>query len=308
MKRILVTGGAGFIGSHLVKALVKSNHNVLVVDDLSFGKKEFLPLNGSLKFVQLDITNKILLEEIFLQFKPEIVVHLAAIHFIPYCNAHPVETSKVNIIGTRNILDICRNTIPEMVLYASTAAVYPIRDEANDEESEVNPIDIYGITKLAGEDLCKLFYNETGINTVVMRFFNAYGPNETNAHVIPEIVRQLKSGKRKIELGNLAPKRDYIHVKDKAKAIMALMEKVKNGYQVVNIGSGNEYSVSEILRYCEEILKENIEVVSTKERTRKMERKHLLANINKIKNLTGWSPRVEFKAGLRDLLLRVNGN
>ena len=274
-----------------------------MVDDLSFGKKEFLPLsNEKLEFQKCDITDKAALANVLEKFKPEISVHLAAIHFIPYCNEHPMRTSEVNIMGTRNLLECCRKVKPDILFFASSAAVYPIRDGANKEDSSLGPTDIYGLTKVIGEDLTKLFHKETGIKTLIGRLFNVYGPNETNPHVIPEIVNQLKSGKRKISLGNLEPKRDYIHVEDAVTAIITLINEFEGKFDVFNIGSGKEYSVKQVVQYAQEALDEKIEIVQDKDRMRKSDRLHLLADISKIQAEVGWEPQWALKKGLKELI------
>ena len=274
-----------------------------MVDDLSFGKKEFLPLsNEKLEFQKCDITDKAALANVLEKFKPEISVHLAAIHFIPYCNEHPMRTSEVNIMGTRNLLECCRKVKPDILFFASSAAVYPIRDGANKEDSSLGPTDIYGLTKVIGEDLTKLFHKETGIKTLIGRLFNVYGPNETNPHVIPEIVNQLKSGKRKISLGNLEPKRDYIHVEDAVTAIITLINEFEGKFDVFNIGSGKEYSVKQVVQYAQEALDEKIEIVQDKDRMRKSDRLHLLADISKIQAEVGWKPQWTLKKSLKELI------
>src|SRR5690606_32991928 len=126
---------------------------------------------------------------------------------------------------------------------ASTAAVYPIADGAMAEGHQTGPLDIYGITKLAAERIAGEFCLRTGITTIVGRFFNAFGPNETNPHLIPEVQRQIREGKRTLRLGNLEPKRDFIHTTDMALAMDALLHAGLKGYEVFNIGRGIEYSV-----------------------------------------------------------------
>ena len=304
MKRILLTGGAGFIGSHLVKKFLGLSYRVLVIDDLSFGKRDLLPLfDAKLEFVKGDITDKVLLANILEKFRPEIIVHLAAVHFIPYCINHPARTSEVNIMGTRNLLEYCRKVRPEVLFFASSAAVYPISAEANDENTPVGPTDIYGLTKVVGEDLARLLCRETGVRTIVARLFNVYGANETNPHVIPEIVDQVKSGSREIELGNLSPKRDYVHVQDVVDAIMALLEKSERRFDIFNVGSGRDYSVSEIIEQCKQVIGEELGIRQSKNRIRKSERMHLLADITKIQEATGWSPKIGLRDGLQELLM-----
>ncbi len=300
---ILVTGGAGFIGSHLVKRLITLKHNVLVIDDLSFGKRESIPqISENLSFVEGDIANKKLLVVLIKEFRPEIVIHLAAIHFIPYCNENPVRTVETNIIGTRCLLEACKIVKPHTLVFPSSGAVYAISDRELSEEDLTEPTDIYGISKLIGEDMCRLFYRETGIRTIIARLFNVYGPGETNPHVIPEIIKQLKEGKLEIELGNTEPKRDFINAKDVADALIALSNDFLGEFDVFNIGSGKEYSVREIVEICERIIGREIKVKGTISRKREGDRMHLLSDIEKIIKETSWKPKINIEDGLEELL------
>ena len=202
-------------------------------------------------------------------------------------------------MGTRNLLEAYRDA--ELFLFASSAAVYPPVSGPLTEDM-YGPIDIYGKTKLIGEDLVKLYYQN---NAVITRIFNVYGPNDTNPHVIPEILSQVKRGKRKIELGNLSPRRDFIHVEDVCEAIIALLKHGKGG--TYNIGTGKEYSVKDIVDLISEILGEKVQVVQVEERMREVERMHLLADISKIQNETGWKPKIELKEGLKGLIDSLSG-
>jgi UDP-glucose 4-epimerase len=240
---------------------------------------------------------------VFTTVLPDMVIHLAAIHFIPYCNQNPLESSDINIRGTMNILAASKK-VPNLkkVLFASTAAVYPISDFAVEETDTLNPMDIYGLSKLTGEQLCEKFYLETKIDTIVCRFFNAFGPNETNPHLIPEIERQIKGGLRKIELGNLTPKRDFIHTYDMAEAVQKLIELEESGYDCFNLGRGIEYSVTDIVEAFERICGEKIDIEVAESRVRKVERMHLLANVSKLKNKTGWQPKWSIDQGIANLM------
>jgi len=303
MKRVLVTGGAGFIGSHVVKGFLARGKEVGVIDNLCSGKKELLPLeNPNLIFSETDIRDKNALMFFLKTFNPEAIIHLAALPYIPYCNKHPVETMQVNIMGTRNLLQCCDVVNPSFFFFASSAAVYPVRDDANSEDSELSPIEIYGLTKVSGEDMIELFYRRTKITTVIGRFFNVYGPNDTIPYLIPTIVKQLKSGKRNIELGNLTPKRDFIHASDIVNAIYTLMEKFEEGFGVFNIGTGEEYSVKEVIEFFQEFLGETITIKQKSNRIRKIERMHLLADISKIQKKVGWIPGVNIRQGLKELI------
>ena len=302
IKKVLVTGGAGFIGSALIAALDLCGHEIYTIDNLSFGNRKFIDIPDE-RFFEVDILDRLELSRAIGQISPDWIVHLAAIHFIPYCNQHPVEAAQVNIQGTINVLDAAKNVQNlEKVFFASTAAVYPIDDRALAETHPLAPLDIYGLSKLAGEHLMNEFHLLTGVPTIVCRFFNAFGPNETNAHVIPEIQRQVNAGNRTIQLGNLDPKRDFIHTSDMASAIVKLLTVFGRGMEIFNLGRGIEYSVSELVAAFEQELGEKIAIEVDPARVRKVERMHLLADISKLKNFIDWEPKISLNRGISTLL------
>jgi UDP-glucose 4-epimerase len=265
IKKVLVTGGAGFIGSALIDTLQASGHEIYVIDNLSFGNRMLIKIPDS-HFFEFDILDRLKLSKVISEISPDWIIHLAAIHFIPYCNQHPVEAAQVNIQGTINVLEAAKNVKNlEKVFFASTAAVYPACDTAVSETQLPAPTDI-------------------------CRFFNAFGPNETNAHVIPEIQRQISMGDRTIQLGNLEPKRDFIHTSDMAVAIIKLLKTFDNGIEIFNLGRGIEYSVIELVEAFEQKLGEKIIIQVDPARVRKVERMHLLADIAKLKKFIGWDP------------------
>lgn len=301
MKKIIITGGAGFIGSAIIAKLQKE-HDVYVIDNLSFGNRNFIQIADD-HFFEADILDRQRLQEILLAIQPHQIIHLAAIHFIPYCNQHPFESSNINIQGTLNVLDAAEklNSL-ELMFFASTAAVYPISDKAVKESDPLSPLDVYGLSKFAGERLCNEFYLKTKIPTIICRFFNAFGPNETNPHLIPEIQKQINEGLRTIQLGNLTPKRDFIHTSDMAAAIQLLIKKFNKGIDVFNLGRGIEYSVTEVVQAFERQLGSKITVEVDPSRVRKVERMHLLADIQKLKSVTGWEPAISIDEGIKTLL------
>jgi UDP-glucose 4-epimerase len=302
MKKILVTGGAGFIGSATIAELQKHGHDIYVIDDLSFGNRDFLTIPDTY-FHNLDILNGPGLTEVIHKIDPDWIIHLAAIHFIPYCNQHPFKSSNINIQGTINVLSAAKSLKNlEKMFFASTAAVYPICDHAIPETQQTNPLDIYGLSKLAGEHLMNEFHIQTSIPTIIGRFFNAFGPNETNAHLIPEIQRQINLGMRTIQLGNLDPKRDFIHTFDMAVAIAQLLNKFDAGVEIFNIGRGLEYSVRDVVQAFEQELGEEIVIQVDPERVRKVERMHLLADISKLTKFIDWQPEISLNQGIGTLI------
>lgn len=300
--KILVTGGAGFIGSAVIAELQEQGHEICVIDDLSFGNREFIDVPDS-HFFEQDIRDRGAVRDIIHNFSPDFLIHLAAVHFIPWCNEHPYIAADINIRGTINVLDACAAS-PGLkgVIFASTAAVYPIYDHALSEGHETGPLDIYGLTKLTGERLMREFHLENGIPAIILRFFNAFGPNETNPHLIPEIQKQINEGARRIRLGNLEPKRDFIHTSDMARAVSGLLDRLPEGFEVYNLGRGIEYSVKEIVEAFERELGEKIEIEQDPARMRKSDRGHLLADITRLKAAAGWEPRVSIDEGIRTLL------
>lgn len=300
MKKIIVTGGAGFIGSAVIEKLQREGHDIFVIDNLSFGNRKFIRVADD-HFFKADILNKSEVDHIIDTVKPEIIIHLAAVHFIPYCNQHPYESSNINILGTTHILEAAKRNSVKQFFFASTAAVYPIYGEAVSETHPTGPMDIYGLSKLVGEHLCNEFHMETGITTIVCRFFNAFGPNETNPHLIPEIQKQVNSGLRKIQLGNLTPKRDFIHTSDMANAVHALLNKINTGIHTFNLGRGIEYSVTEIVESFSKQIGEKITIEVDPARVRKVERMHLLADVTKLKSI-GWQPLVDIDGGIKTLI------
>jgi UDP-glucose 4-epimerase len=300
---IIVTGGAGFIGSMLCRLLVERGDEVVVIDSLRNGRREFIDsLRPKARLLEVDIRDTEAVRKIIKDTRPRGVCHLAAIHFIPYCNQHPLEALDINVQGTLSVLEACKTAPPEMVAIASTAAVYGICDAPCVETDIPGPLDIYGISKHTCEYLARLYSADTGAPIIAARIFNAVGPNETNLHLVPQLLNQLIRGERTVALGNLEPRRDYIHTSDLARGLMCALDHRQNGYDVFNIGTGQEHSVTDIVEMCEGILGERITIEQSPKLTRKVERMHLCASIDKIRRVMGWEPRITVDVALRELL------
>lgn len=298
---VLVTGGAGFVGSHVTQRLVDRGATVDVVDSLFAGKREYVPEKATLH--EVDIRDRDELTEAVHEIGPDVIVHLAAIHYIPYCNENPEEAFDVNVMGTRHLLEAARGLESlERVVYTSTAAVYPPRDDPHAEADTTGPMDIYGRTKLVGEDLLEQFTTETGVPGAAIRLFNVYGPNETNPHLIPAILEQVEDGSQYVELGNLSPKRDFVYAGDVADAVLILARDFDDGYRAYNVGTGEAWSVREVAEEVGAALGDELTVEQAQERVRESDRPHLCADISRIESETDWSPETEFVDGLRALL------
>lgn len=299
---ILVTGGAGFIGSHLVERLCAAGERVSVIDDLSRGRREWIHPDAELH--EADIRDLAALRRVVTAVAPEVVIHLAAMHFIPAVEGAPDLARDVNVNGTRSLLDAVSEQAPQLLLLASTAAVYPDSRGPIEETCPPGPIDVYGETKLAAEQHVGAFAKEVGTRCVLARVFNVIGPRETNRHVVPELVAQLRSGAETIRLGDLRPKRDYTDVRDVAAALQALVDHPDRRAGVVNVGSGRSWSVGELVEECERVLGHSVDVETDEGRLRIHDRAELVANSRLLQEVTGWRPLWPLRETLADLLGR----
>lgn len=299
MKRAIVTGGAGFIGHHLCAALAADDVEVHVVDDLSAGRLELLEGIPNLHFVQLDVREQHKLAALLDQVRPNWVFHLAALHFIPACNRDRVRTLSINTLGTASLLEAVRSCPSvKRVVFASTAAVYPPDSSHSAESDPAGPDDIYGQTKLFAESLIQRFSRETSISALILRLFNVYGPGETNAHVIPEILEQARMSDT-VQLGNLTPRRDYIYVEDVVEAFMRAVQSDAGLPEILNIGTGSAHSVADLVAAAGRVLERPLRPVCDPEKVRPIDRPILRADISVAKSTMGWAPRYDLEAGLR---------
>jgi UDP-glucose 4-epimerase len=295
---VLITGAAGFIGHALCRRLQSEGYRIVAYDDLSRGRRELLPPEAV--FVGGDVRDAGRMRSVILAEAPSTVIHLAAMHFIPDCIARPHDTMEVNVEGTRRLLDSCRASTVRHVMFASTAAVYaPVDHACREDETPLGPLEVYGESKLVGEDIVRAFHEETGIPCSVLRLFNAIGRHETNPHVLPHIFESLQASDL-IRLGNTAPERDYIDTRDLADAILAVMQ-ARDGLRVLNVGTATAHSVSDIVERLRHILERSITVQQDPERVRPADRMRLLADIGRIRSVTGWTPRFSLDDTLRDL-------
>jgi UDP-glucose 4-epimerase len=298
--RILVTGGAGFIGSHVVEQLLARKAGELhVLDDLSRGRREWVSRDVS--FHQVDLREADSVRRTVAEVHAEAVLHLAALHFIPAVEEAPELARRVNVEGTKNLLEALSLARPKVLLFASTAAVYADTPGPIPETSPVAPSDVYGETKATGERLVAEFGTQTGTHSVIARLFNVIGERETNPHVVPELVRQLRAGVSSVRLGNLHKRRDYTDAVDVADALVRLLDPdpVRT---VFNVGSGRGISVSELVSTCEKILGREIVIDVDGARVRKQDRNELIADVKLLRDATGWEPNRSLEQTLGRLL------
>ncbi len=299
-KSVLVTGGAGFLGSHLVEQFVAAGEQTALIDTLSRGRRSWIHEEAELH--ELDIRDGPALERAIAQAGPEVVVHLAAMHFIPAVDGAPDLAWDINVNGTQTLLDALLQRPPRLLVFASTAAVYPDRRGPIDETCPPDPPDLYGRTKLAGERLVAEFAARAGTRFVSARIFNIIGKRETNPHVVPEIIGQLRGGKTSLRLGNLEARRDYTDVVDVAAALHSLAGSPPEAPSVVNLGSGRSVSVAELVHACERLLGRPIDIEVEPRRLRTTDRAELIANSRLLHETTGWERTRSLSETLGELL------
>ena len=305
-----MTGGCGFIGAHLCAHLVQRGEDIVVVDDLSVGSRGNLEaLDVAAVDVQtVDIRDVESLTRLLRKSRPEKVIHLAAVHFIPLCESDPVNAIRTNVEGTQALLQACTaaGSVQSVVL-ASSGAVYRPDTTAHQETDELAPTDTYGHTKLWAEQLSQLFHAKTGIAVGIARIFNTFGPGETNPHFIPSVILQLMEGST-IRVGNLTTRRDYIYVSDVAAAIARLGDVCRErGLLTCNVGREEAVEGSRIVELIGTALGREVKIEVDRQRVRTDDRPVLASNCRLAHSELDWHPQTGLEEGLEAALERPLG-
>jgi dTDP-glucose 4,6-dehydratase len=296
-KKVLVTGGAGFIGSHLVEKLIEYGSEVTVADIKN--KENLKNLNhivDSINFVECDVTNPDSLKKIGHMI--EYIFHLAALANPRDCDANPDLAFKINVIGTLNVLNLAKQNKIKKFIFTSSAQLYGKNTKVPINES--HPIEpeesIYSSTKRMGEELCILFNKRFDTPTVFLRLFNTFGPRQSVDYFIPTVISQALN-KGFVELWNDKPTRDFIFVDD---TVMALIRAAEADFRggPVNIGCGREINVGDLGRRIASDLNAEIKFLN-KGVTGPV---RLLCNNSMAKKVFGWSPKVKFEDGLKSTI------
>ncbi len=300
-KRILVTGGAGFIGSEVVSQLIKKNAMVTVLDNFSSGKKQYLPKKKNLKIIKGDITDEKVISRAVKD--QEFVIHLAALPFIPDSFYYPADFFNVNTTGSVNLLwkSIQSKTVTRFV-HISTSEVYGTAQHAPmDENHPTAPHSTYAVSKLAGDRVAFTLHKENGFPIVIIRPFNSYGPQYTQPYIIPEIMNQLLIGKKELTLGNIDATRDFTYVSDTADAIIRSLDSKKAIGEIINVGSGNEISIKDLAFKIFKVAKKKIKIRYDEGRERPFDVNRLICDNKKALRLLGWKPKINMDQGLKKL-------
>ena len=294
MEKIIITGGAGFIGSHIADELISAGYEVHVIDNLSGGKKENVNPKATLHVV--DIRDKEKLISIFKNAK--YVFHEAALPRVQYSIDNPVETNEVNVIGTLNVLEASRINNVKRLIYAASSSAYGDCSTLPLKESfPVNPLSPYGAQKYVGEIYSKVWSKVYKLETVCLRYFNVYGPrlNPEGAYplVIGLFLKNLRLNKPLTITGDGNQTRDFTHVTDVVRANLLAMKSDKVGKgEVINIGGGHRRSINEIAK----LIGGPVSYIAPR-----MEPHDTEADISKAKELLGWEPLVKIEDGISEL-------
>lgn len=306
-KKVIVTGGVGFIGSHLAEELVNRGYHVVILDDLSTGKRENIEalLKGEdVEFIQGSITDLRLLQGLFQNV--DYVFHQAAIPSVPRSIEAPIASHEANVTGTLNVLLAARDNGVGKVIYASSCAIYgntqtlPIREDA-----PTHPLSPYAVTKLAGEYYCQVFHQVYGLPTVCLRYFNVYGPRQDPdsqyAAVIPRFISRALKGEPPIIYGDGEQTRDFTFVKDVVEANILMAVSEATG--IFNFASGGSVSIN---RLAEAIIEFSGNALGpTHEAPRPGDIRHSLADISRAKSF-GYGLKWSLEEGLKETI-RVFG-
>lgn len=307
---ILVTGGAGFIGSHICERYVKEGHKVIIVDNLSSGKYqniENLLNEDDVFFYSIDIVDKNALEEIFKKHHPSVINHHAAQKSVPYSVENPIYDLEINLIGLLNLITLSEHYSIRNFIYVSSGGALSKEISGNDKSEETDTpqlISPYAITKFAGEHYIKLYSKLYNFNFTILRYANVYGPRQIadgECGVIPIFVDNILAEKDSTLMTYPdMPKgctRDYVYISDIVEAnVLCLAKKVND---VINIGSSNEEKILDIYYTIREVFNSNSSIHIQGPRLGDIKRS-VLSN-TKAKKLIGWAPQVSLKEGIETL-------
>ncbi|PVX24766.1 MAG: hypothetical protein CW691_06645 [Candidatus Bathyarchaeum sp.] len=301
-KKIVVTGGAGFIGSNLCRALLQQGAKVTAFDNLYSGKIEFIEdlMDKGLNFVQGDIRDSVALEKATKNCK--VIIHLAAQTSVPFSMENPKEDCEINVVGTVNVLEAAKKA-GARVVFSSSCAVYGNPEKRPTPETyPTHPIAFYGLTKLLGENYCRFYQENYGLEVVMFRIFNVYGPDCHGA--IYDFLNKLRKSPDKLEvLGTGKQSRDFVYVSDMVNAILKAATIPEAAGHVFNIGTGTTTSVAELAKMLVDILGlKNTEISFKGGQAWAGDMRITLADNSKATNILQWRPQVSLREGLKQLI------
>jgi len=304
MAGYVVTGGAGFIGSHIVEELLRRNETVKVIDNFSTGKRENVkPFEGAAEIIDADISQAKNLAQLLKG--TDYVIHQAAIPSVPKSIIDPVKSHEANVNGTLQLLVACREAGVKRVVYASASSLYGDSPTLPKHEGMMpNPLSPYGAQKLFGETYCQVFTKSYGLETVSLRYFNVFGPRQdaTSQYsgVLALFIPAVLEGRRPTIYGDGEQSRDFTYVKNVVEANLLACKAPGVAGQFFNVACGDRISVNSMLQHINKITGKDISPVYADARAGDI--KHSQADITRAKERLSYDPRVSFEEGLRDTI------
>jgi UDP-glucose 4-epimerase len=299
--KYLVTGGAGFIGSHLVTALVERGDQVRVFDNLSTGKPENLKhVEGRIELVRGDLLQQKSVEDAMTGV--DVVFHQAAMASVPRSLAEPAASHAACATGTLHVLDAARRAGVKRVVYAGSSSAYGNQPFAAKRESDLpSPLSPYAAAKLSGEAYCQAFASSFDLETVIIRYFNVFGPRQDPAGeysaVIPKFVVTMLAGKRPTVFGDGGQSRDFTYVENVVRGNLAAATAAEASGRIFNVACGRQYSLLELIGSINRVLGTNIEPIFAEARAGDV--RDSLADISAAREVLGYEPTIDFDEGLR---------
>ena len=299
--RFLLTGGAGFIGSHIVKRLVGEGAVVRVVDNLSTGQVARLEnLRCSIEYVEADLADNLVSDEVVKDV--DYVLHQAAVPSVQRSVCDSIGTNRANVTATLNLLESCRKAKVRRFVYAASSSAYGDTEVLpKSEEMPPNPLSPYALQKLAGEHYCKLYYSLYGLETVCLRYFNVFGPGQDPhseySAVIPKFISKLLINELITVYGDGEQSRDFTYVENVVDANLLALQATKACGKVLNVGCGERITLNTLIQLLEEIV--GVKAKVSYSASKPGDVRHSLADINLARRLLEYEPKVMVKEGLR---------
>jgi UDP-glucose 4-epimerase len=300
--RILITGGAGFIGSNLTKRLLNDGHQVVVLDSLLRGNKLDDETIAKIDFVQGDVRDADLVKKV--AEKCDVIYHFAAVLGVDIVAENPVETMEVEVIGTRNVVEAAQAHGITKIIYASTSGIYSsteIVDDVLTEDLLVDPHTSYAMAKRYNELYLKSHFDERGLNSVSLRFFNVYGHNQDNRMVVPRFFEQCIAGEPITVYGDGSQTRDFTYIDDTVEACVRLMD-IK-GWHIVNIANEAEWCIADLAREIKSVTNSTSELIFVENAHLKngYEVERRIGSSAKLLELSGFKPMITLRQGLEKI-------
>ena len=299
--KYLITGGAGFIGSNLVEHIINQGHEVTVIDNESSDAHDNFYWNEKANNYKYDTLDYVMCSNVFKRHQPDYVLHLAAEARIQNCIEDPTKAYETNLIGTLNMLALCKKYASKRLVLSTTSAIYGLKNTGPlHEDMPADCLNSYSLSKWNAEHACKMYSSMYGVDTACLRYFNVYGPRQPKkgpyAPVIGIFNRQKNEGKALTVVGDGEQTRDYVHVSDVVNANMLACSYNENLYgEIFNVGTGKNYSVNWLASKIEKDVSKIIHISP-----RIGEARHTIADIKKIQTKLLWNPKINLEEWMKE--------